>query len=246
MVDANQISCDKLLFAAISLFNTKFIKKLAMKLFAICICIVISQLAYAQCNPAIPNSTTPITLNMVTLTSGDFWICENLLATDNNTASNIYMEENSSLNCYACTAEIWIKAGCTVNVYSNGTPTIHLMPGASVLDVGGMATLDTCSSVTFDYSNAPSGGCVPTNVNDILSHQTNLYPNPNNGTFNIELPVEMTGTYQAKIYSLKGELVERISITSSAQIDLKLEKGYYLIEIQTEQKELIRKSFIIQ
>lgn len=222
-----------------------------MKRTLLLITLLISGLAsQAQCNPSIAGSTAPITLNMITLTSGDSWVCESLLSTDNGAATNIYLENNASLNCFGCTSTIWATAGTTVNIYSNGTPTVYHVPSASVIDVSGMATTIACPTITYDYTNAPGGGCVAgVGVNEYADNSLNVYPNPNDGRFSIEMPESLTANHQIAIYSMEGRLVKTIDALSvKNSIDLSnLESGFYIIHLLNEDKTLYTsKSFVIK
>ncbi len=204
----------------------------------------------AQCNPSISASTTPITTNMNTLGSGDSWVCENLLATDNGSASTIYLEENASLNCFGCTATIYAKNGTTVNIYSNGTPTVYHVASASVNDVSGMATTTSCPSVTYDYSSAPAGGCVAgVGINDYEANLFQLYPNPSNGAITIQMSREINQGVQISILSIDGTLIRTIS-GQNTRIDVDLNNlsaGYYIVKLESEDGTLVsRETLVIQ
>lgn len=202
----------------------------------------------AQCNTSIGSSSTPITTNMTTLTTGDFWVCEGLLVNDNNTATTIYLEDNASLNCYGCSATIYAKAGTTVNIYSNGTATVYHDAGATVFDVGGMANVNSCPSVTFDYTNAPGGGCV-VGVNDIEMGSFSIYPNPSNGQFTLDLSELNESAAQIKIYSVDGREVYTLNnLGSSVDMDIShLKAGYYTVYVISENgKKQGSRSLVIQ
>lgn len=191
----------------------------------------------AQCSTSIGSSTTPITTNMTTLSTGDFWVCDGLLATDNNTASTIYLEDNASLNCYGCSATIYAKAGTTVNIYSNGTATVYHDAGASVFDVGGMANVNSCPSVTFDYTNAPGGGCVAgVGITEQSLGTFSVYPNPNKGQFTIDLSELTEQAAQINIYSIDGRAVYSANnLGNTLNLDLsELDAGYYSVIISSE------------
>lgn len=199
--------------------------------------ILLSMGVKAQCSTSIGSSTTPITTNMTTLSTGDFWICDGLLANDNNTATTIYLEDNASLNCYGCSATIYAKAGTTVNIYSNGTATVYHDAGATVFDVGGMATLNSCPSVTFDYSSAPGGGCVAgVGINEQSLGTFSISPNPSNGQFTIDLSELTQKAAQINIFSIDGrEVYSADNLGNTVNLDLSgLEAGYYSVVISSE------------
>lgn len=68
-----------------------------------------------------------------------------------------------------------------------------------------------------------------------------IYPNPNNGTFNIELTNFENSTFQ--IYSISGQLILQKSITqNTTQVDLSDHpKGMYFIKVETGNETIIKK-----
>jgi len=202
----------------------------------------------AQCNIAIPNTANVINTNMNTLSTGDAWICSNLLATDNGDASNIYLEANSDLNCFGCTSTIWAKSGCTVNIFSNGTPTIYAVSGANILDVSGMATIDSCGAIVYDYTNSPANGCsvVSSNFEHEALTQFNIYPNPSNDLIYINAAQPFVNA-SVKFFALDGRLVQNMNAFNSEQsIDIsRLNSGYYTVVLTNLDKSITLTSNLI-
>jgi PKD repeat protein len=84
--------------------------------------------------------------------------------------------------------------------------------------------------------------------NEQIGNQTdfNIYPNPNNGTFNIEI----TGNHQQstiEIYSLVGELIASYNVENNQVKTITLDnisKGIYLVKVNNEQNNKVRKVHI--
>ncbi len=84
--------------------------------------------------------------------------------------------------------------------------------------------------------------------NELIGNQTdfNIYPNPNNGTFNIEI----TGNHQQstiEIYSLVGELIASYNVEKNQVKTITLDnisKGIYLVKVNNEQNNKVRKVHI--
>lgn len=84
--------------------------------------------------------------------------------------------------------------------------------------------------VLVDYCR---GGCdLTTSINEKsnLQEELNLYPNPSDGIFNIELP-SVTDELQVTIYNLSGQQIESLSIKGKGSIDIsKQPNGVYFIK----------------
>ena len=80
----------------------------------------------------------------------------------------------------------------------------------------------------------------PVSTNDIsLSSSLNVFPNPSNGTFNIEFN-ELSGVYNVSIYSTIGQLVETRKVNvSGSQVesfsDLGLTNGIYFVNVNNNE-----------
>jgi hypothetical protein len=82
-----------------------------------------------------------------------------------------------------------------------------------------------------------------------LNDQLNIYPNPNSGSFLVELPVS-AAVYQIEIVNALSQVIFNEKINASSAPVKKVitlndaAKGIYTIRIQSGERELIRKMII--
>ncbi|MFI5172135.1 MAG: T9SS type A sorting domain-containing protein [Chitinophagales bacterium] len=172
---------------------------------AILFSLIIPNLIYAQpcgqhlgpsCVDTIPSVANVIntTTDIGPIVNECYWICPDARLTINGASSgniNINMEEGSILNFSGNESTIWAKTGCTVTISDDCAPIIHVKmePGAIVnYNVSsGCVVIDTCSDLSYDYSEAPAPGCFLTIDNNLPSTAFNIYPNPSDGKIIIQI-----------------------------------------------------------
>ena len=94
--------------------------------------------------------------------------------------------------------------------------------------------------ITIDTSNIE--GIVNPIINQSSSKEIKIYPNPSNGTFNIEHPFEVI--QQLKIYDLNGSVIYSKINVASSEIISELSAGTYIIELITETGSYSRKLIV--
>ena len=86
--------------------------------------------------------------------------------------------------------------------------------------------------------------CSITGVNEEFSDENiNVYPNPSNGTFFVELRNELANEYRIEVISVLGKTVyESIALSNEAQkIELfNIEKGFYFINMFIDNKKITK------
>ena len=103
--------------------------------------------------------------------------------------------------------------------------------------------------LTGDYDCADTSNCVTlTNVglnDDIINVGfVNLYPNPNNGSFKINMP-NVNSSYAVFIYNPLGQVVYTATINSNQQnIQTHLSKGFYEVKIVMGNQVLVKKMIV--
>jgi len=77
-------------------------------------------------------------------------------------------------------------------------------------------------AATYSFDVLPTA-----NVNTINYQIGQLYPNPSNGSFTVELPEGVLAT-DIRVRSISGEIIDQL--TFKEQINLNVDSGIYLIE----------------
>ena len=101
---------------------------------------------------------------------------------------------------------------------------------------------------TEDYSLVVEDATA--SVNDVAFEGFNLYPNPNNGTFNLNFDIINEGKVQLQLFDIRGRLIqEKIYLKESGKFSKsvnfsKASKGLYLLKIKNEALETNRKIII--
>ena len=101
-------------------------------------------------------------------------------------------------------------------------------------------------SVYSDGCEAPSetliGEGIPSNVNELESGSTLVYPNPSNGTFNLNLG---TGQWNVEVYDITGRKVYENHMDGRSVLDLgQCQKGLYFMKASSESRSLTTKIVI--
>ena len=109
----------------------------------------------------------------------------------------------------------------------------------------------TPSCVLFGDATSFESTCV-LGINDLAIENFNLYPNPNNGSFNLEFTLEERSRVELSILDLTGRTIlnrEYLNIQGDFReiFDLKnnLNKGFYIIDLKIGQKHVSHK-FIVK
>ncbi|MGY8988127.1 MAG: T9SS type A sorting domain-containing protein [Flavobacteriales bacterium] len=89
-----------------------------------------------------------------------------------------------------------------------------------------------------------------TSVNDIIVEEFNIFPNPTNDKFYIELSLDKTSKISIVVYNLLGEKVRDFSVTKPSgkhllKSDFNLKSGNYIISILKDNVELKSEKLII-
>jgi len=106
-------------------------------------------------------------------------------------------------------------------------------------------TGDTNSVAYFDDLEIIDNG-TPVKVQDIiLGAKVNIYPNPSNGSFNIEIPADLENAVLT-VYDINGKVVFTENVNSGLMnLNTNSVSGKYFVKIQNE-KHTVNKSIIIE
>ncbi|MCB9190514.1 MAG: T9SS type A sorting domain-containing protein [Flavobacteriales bacterium] len=106
-------------------------------------------------------------------------------------------------------------------------------------DINGDSTYT--ASITFDGNTIEyAWGPEPpfTGVNEVQSNSLNVYPNPNNGSFSIQLPEANVQDANLEVYDMMGNLVLSQRVVNQNKVELELESaadGMYLVRLASDQ-----------
>ena len=88
------------------------------------------------------------------------------------------------------------------------------------------------------------GSCIydTSNLDEEINLEINVFPNPNNGTFNIILNENLID-FEIEIINILGQIVhkefiENYIINSTKKIDLQLTEGTYIVKVKNEENNI--------
>lgn len=158
----------------------------------------------------------------------------------NNTYEVLVSTTNSdldsfvSLATYDCTNENWTQHVLSLNDFNGESIYVafHQTYSSSLVHGFGIDNVQVVQGI--------SGIEAAVNDNNI-----SIYPNPNNGIFNLDLNLENTENIVVEILDITGRFIEKRSLfesTSQISFDLShLNKGIYLVNIRANGEEITKK-----
>jgi hypothetical protein len=145
------------------------------------------------------------------------------------------------------------SVGCdsiiTLNLTINETSTSTIIDTA--IDVYSLNGIDYTSSGTYTQLITNENGCdsiinlyltiYNTGIGDFLYSKMKIYPNPSNGSLQIDWDKELITALQIKLYDYNGKLIKELD-TKSHHHELKnLVDGVYFIKLVTKQGVFVEK-----
>lgn len=148
--------------------------------------ILISGFVISQCSPTIPsNAMVMSTTQTIGFGGAQLWICPGVTITSNGGSHTVFLETGATFAAGGGSNTIYCPPGGTVNVTS-GSNIIYYVNTSDLLSTGGGPTLNQCSSIVYNYSQAPVPGCQQTTgVVSLSEPEMLLFPNPCQGSFTI-------------------------------------------------------------
>lgn len=168
--------------------------------------------------------------------SGTTW---NVLGTSND--PNWY--NNSNNQCQVCVGGQWSGNRSTMQEYSYA---LNALSGASNITFRFVFESDLSindEGVVID-NFVITGTLSGTEYSEI---NYNLYPNPSQGLFTLDLPLSSPDSFQLAVYNIAGQRVFQKKNLDQGKhtIDLReLAKGMYLLKLKTSNQELLEKLII--
>ena len=207
------------------------------------LCTLLSAGARAQCSVSIPSSAIVFdqTSGFGNYTGQSVWICEdaNLGASGNN--NTFYMEgggltfTGNNNTIHSKLAIIYIGAG------SQNTTIYHEGSGAFISDNGTGTMLVPCTTVTFNYANAPAAGCAGVGIEETdPSVAVQLLPNPVRDVLTITS--DGNTIHGVQLTDLIGHVVRYQAGADVVLMDTgDLPSGVYLVHVHTSNGILVRR-----
>jgi len=213
-----------------------------MKLYSLSFALLLSAGIFAQCNPAIPNNAVVMsTTQTIGFGGAQLWICSGVTVTSNGGGHTVFMETGATFMAGGGSNTIYCPPGATVNVTS-GSNIIYYVNTIDLVSTGGGPTLNQCTSIAYDYSNAPTPGCGQTTGINLESFELgiNFFPNPSNGI------ITVSGNVSGELYIFNalGEEVLNQQISTASQLQINLPKGIYFAQLISEEKVYSQKIII--
>jgi len=193
------------------------------------------------------------------LESGDFKVNDNIEKWFNVSIPPTQFTAGSSIlvllsSTYSATDTVFLNLSGTYNfdgegynIYPNGSATNpDVTAGAFYYFPAGYNTM----CIRLNFNNEDIGVNVGLNENEKLNN-FNIYPNPNNGKFNIQIQTNNTEKLNLVVRNLIGQMVyqEKVSVINSKNKSLDLSylpQGMYTISLESEMSKQNMKKIIIQ
>ncbi|MFH0866212.1 MAG: T9SS type A sorting domain-containing protein [Bacteroidota bacterium] len=175
----------------------------------------------AQCNPSIPSQAIAVTVSD-TFFIGDekIWGCPGSVIIDNGSADTAFLETNCTYTSNGGDVVIFAKSGCVINCYGDGE-IIYKEPGVTVNDISMGATINNCSSILFNYANAPASGCAMSADAQISTVVVTALPNP----------VSKSLTFSLKGIDFSKVIIEIFELTGQPVMTIKPDNAQYTIDV---------------
>lgn len=138
-----------------------------------------------------------------------------------------------TLTSSASTGNQWYRNGKMISGATSNTYTVTQDGFYSVVVNTSSGCMSTASDEVFVY---------PTSLEEVVNNGMEIFPNPNNGSFLINMNIEYSGEVMIKVLSLKGEVVYQgtesaLAGNFNAKIDLAgVANGTYVVTVLAGEK----------
>ena len=198
-------------------------------LFALALSFLFASSAQAQdCDGYVGASRIPITQDTVLSGASSYWICSGVTVAFTEFGFAL-VEEGCNVIISGDMGNYSFKSNCVVTFTATASNNMFVYDSSTtIVDNGSNNYPNICAEVTFNYANAPVGGCdITASVPQNKAGSFAIYPNPAHGTLHI------TGAAggSVRILDLTGREVLHSSI-AEGQVDISaVPPGSYLVRL---------------
>lgn len=201
---------------------------------------------FAQCTFLIPNTATVIDSNNTTAGGIEkmFWVCNGDSLNTSGIRNTYFVESGRVVYLSGIDQNIYVKSGGVV--FGGGIDdTIYYEIGSICTATGINHVEILCTSLIFNYSNAPSNGCLSLANTDEIANlkKIEIHPNPNNGVFTIQAISE--GHYI--LMNELGQTIKLFDLNMTNKYTVNIENlitGVYFL-VGEHKNEMIRQKIVV-
>jgi len=190
-----------------------------------------SGLVAQDCTESVPAIATLIDTDGTFNGQGTFfWVCGDTEVTFSNTFGIVYVEADCDIVINSAGGGIYyVKSGGTVTINSPGVQLQH-GPGTVVINNVGSGSVTSCTSMTFDYANAPMPGCdISTAVRGFQATNPKPFPNPTNDL--IQIPA-IDGITSVRLLDGRGRMLRTVPAPFRNLSVVDLPSGRYILQVR--------------
>jgi hypothetical protein len=201
---------------------------------------ILAAAATAQCTPAIPANAVVYSQasGAGNYAAQSIWVCGGAGLAANGSNNHYYMEDGAIVS-FGGTGNFVYSKGAVIYIAGNNNIVYYQGSAANITDGGTGNTITPCTTMVFDYTNAPASGCAVGIDEHAAAIGLKLYPNPVMGA----LTVEMSGDLlkEVRVMDMQGREVMDLMGSGIISIDMsRLSAGPYVLRLLTEQGEVRR------
>jgi len=138
--------------------------------------------------------------------------------------------------------------------FNNGTDTLITVFNNELLQFFSFELNQEVNDIEFDPDNwilkeAEYNPNMTVDIKDFISEQINIYPNPNSGSFFIDLPKSINGEVSLHIFNMNGQLIYSTFLNTQKNERLEIDpdyiqKGFYMIEFNHSENKWVKKLIV--
>ena len=138
--------------------------------------------------------------------------------------------------------------------FGNGTDTLVTVFNDQQLQYFSFELNQEVSDIEFDpdnwiLKNAIYNPNMTVDVKEFISRQINIYPNPNTGTFFIDLPEQINSEVSLHIFNMNGQLIYSTILNAHKNERVKInagfiQKGFYMVELTHAENKWVKKLIV--